>query len=227
MQREAGLNAKGYSVRDERRILDALGRGLSKEFPNPERSGCPGPDVLKRIASRTMPLAEAEKWLDHLGSCSPCYSDFSQFRKAFEIRRKRTLLAVAASILIAAGVAGWALLQKHNEALVAQTAVLDLRNHSVSRGTEPNPGERPLEVTRAATHWNIYLPLGSGEGPYDVRIVTPSGELLVATSGTAKLKDHITSLQVEVSLSSPPPGRSFLQVRKAGLEWNSYQLFLR
>jgi len=49
---------------EEQKLLDALGRGLLKEFPNPERSGCPGADVLKRIASRTMPLNEAEKWLD-------------------------------------------------------------------------------------------------------------------------------------------------------------------
>ena len=55
-QREASLNEKGYSARDERRVMDALGRGLLKEFPNPERTGCPGTDVLKRIASRRMPL---------------------------------------------------------------------------------------------------------------------------------------------------------------------------
>src|SRR5713226_4354826 len=141
-QREANLNGKGYSAQDERRVLDALGRGLLKEFPNPERTGCPGAEVLKRIASRRMPLAEAEKWLDHLGACSPCYGDFSRFRKTYELRRNRTLLAVAASILIAAGIAGWVLLQKHNEPLVAQTAVLDLRNRSSARGPELNPGEQ-------------------------------------------------------------------------------------
>ena len=77
------MNAKGYSEREEQRLLDALGRGLLKEFPNPERRGCPGVDVLKRIASRTMPLNEADRRLDHLGSCSPCYSDFSEFRGAY------------------------------------------------------------------------------------------------------------------------------------------------
>jgi hypothetical protein len=61
------MNAKGYSAREEQRLLDALGCGLLKEFPNPERSGCPGADILKRIAARTMPLNEAEKWPDHLG----------------------------------------------------------------------------------------------------------------------------------------------------------------
>jgi hypothetical protein len=174
-----------------------------------------------------MPLTEAEKWLDHLGSCSPCYGDFSRFRKTYELRRKRTLLAVAASILIATGIAGWVLLQKHNEPLVAQTVVLDLRNRSVPRGTEPNPNEQPLVVNRAATLWNIYLPLGSSEGQYDIRVVTPSGELLFAADGTAKLTDHITSLQITASLSSSGAGRYVLQIRKAGSEWNSYPLLLR
>ena len=110
------------------------------------------------------------------------------------------------------------MLQKHNETLVAQTAVSELRNRSVARGTEPNPGEAPLELSRAATHWNIYLPLGSSEGPHEVRIAGACGESLVATSVEAKLKDHITLLEVTVSLRSAPAGRYLLQVRKAGLE---------
>jgi hypothetical protein len=209
------------------RILDALGRGLLKEFPNPERTGCPSFDVLKRIASHEMPLAEAEKWLDHLTSCSPCYRDFSQFQAANQRRRTQRLLAFAASILIAIGIAGWVLFQKHNESLVAQTAVVDLRNRSIPRGTEPNPAEPPLEINHAATHWNIYLPLGSSEGQYDIRIVTPSGEILFASSGTARLTDQITSLQIPASFLSSRPGRHVLQIRKTGSEWNSYTLLLR
>lgn len=221
------MNAKGYSTRDERRLLDTFGRGLLKEFPNPERSGCPGADVLKRIASRTMPLNEAEKWLDHLGSCSPCYGDFSEFRKIHELRQKRTLLAIAASILIAASIAGWVLLQRHNESLVAQTTVLDLRNRSLPRGTEPNPLEPPLVVSRAAVRWNIYLPVGSSEGSYEIRIVTDTGVLLLAASGDAKLVSGIASFPVDVNLQSASPGRYNLEIRKNAGEWNSFPLLLR
>ena len=227
MQRESDLNAKGYSERDEKRILDALGRGLLKEFPNPDRAGCPGADILRKIASHEMPLPEAEKWLDHLTSCSPCYGDFSQFQAAHQRRRTQRLLAIAASILIAIGIAGWVLFQKHNESQVAQTAVLDLRNRSIPRGTEPNPAEPPLEVSRAATSWDIYLPLGSHEGPCDVRVVTQSGEEVLATSSTAKLAGQITSLKVTVRLSSMRSGRYTLQVRGSGLDWNSYPLFIK
>ena len=227
VKEESRLNAKGYSTRDERRLLDTLGRGLLKEFPNPERSGCPGADVLKRIASRTMPLNEAEKWLDHLGSCSPCYGDFSEFRRAYESRRNRTLLAIAASILVAACIGGWFLLQKHTEGLMAQTAVLDLRNRSAVRGTEPNPEEQPLEVSRSTSHWNIYLPLGSSEGSYEIRIVTETGGLLLAATGDAKLVSGIASLHVDVNPQSGSPGRYKLEIRKHAGEWNSFPVLLR
>ena len=183
--------------------------------------------MLRGIASRKVPLAEADPWLEHLTSCSPCYRDFSQFREENQRRRTRTLLAIAASILIVACIGGWALVHKRNETLLAKTAVLDLSDRSVSRGAEPSPGERPLEVSRSATHLNIYLPLGSAEGPYDVRIVTLSGESLAATSGAAKLNDRATSLQVTLRLASLRPGKYLLQIRRPESEWISYSLVLR
>src|SRR5438874_13342882 len=94
-QREVSLNGKTYSRSDETRILDALVRGLLKDFPNPERIGCPGADVLEKIASHDMPLSVAQNWLDHLGSCSPCYAAFNLFGEAFQRQRRHTWLAGA------------------------------------------------------------------------------------------------------------------------------------
>ena len=221
------MNARGYSARDEQRLLDALGRGLLKEFPNPDRAGCPGSDVLRRIASRAMPLAEAEKWLDHLTSCSPCYRDFSELQAGYRQRRMQTVLAIAASILIVVGVAGWALFFKQKGLPVVQTAVLDLRNRSVPRGGEANPGEQPLEVSREVKRLTVYLPLGSAEGPYEMRIAPTGGSAVFATSGVASLKDGVTSIEAVVDLSSASSGRYVLQIRRPNSEWNSYPLLLR
>jgi hypothetical protein len=174
-----------------------------------------------------MPLNEADRWLDHLGSCSPCYRDFSEFRRIYESRRKRTLLAIAASILVAACIGGWFLLQRNNEGLVAQTALLDLRTRSLPRGTEPNPPEPPLVLNRAARHWIIYLPLGSTEGTYEIRIVTDSEGLLLTATGEATLMSGIASLPVDVNLVSKNLGRCNLEIRKNTGEWNSFPLILR
>src|SRR5260370_33217701 len=151
---------------------------------------------------------------------------FAQCNAAQQRRLTRRLLAIAAIVFIAIGIACWVLFQKHNESLVAQTAVLDLRNRSIPRGTEANPAEPPLEINHVATQWNIYLPLGSSEGQYDIRIVTPSGEILFAAVGTAKLADQITSLRIPASLASSRSGRYVLQIRKTGSEWRSYPLLL-
>jgi len=202
-------------------------RGLLKEYPNPDRVGCPGPDVLKRIASREMPLSEADKWLDHLGSCSPCYRDFLQFQSAHRARRKQTLLAIAASILIAASLAGWAVINKQSKPLVPQAAVLDLRNRSLSRGGDSNSAEPPLEVSRSVKHLAVYLSLGSPEGPYEIRIATTAGGAAFTTTGVASLKDGLTSIEAAVDLSSVSPGQYVFQVRRPDSEWSSYPLVLR
>jgi hypothetical protein len=110
---------------------------------------------------------------------------------------------------------------------VVQTALLDLRNRSLPRGTEPNPTEPPLVVNRAARHWKIYLPLGSTEGRYEIRIVTDSGGLLLTATGEATLVSGIASLPVDVNLESNNLARCNLEIRKSTGEWNSFPLFLR
>ena len=72
---------------EEKQILDLLDRGLSRDFPNPQRVGCPDSAVLKGIALHKVPLAEADRWLDHFSSCSPCFQEFTQFRKQAVDRR--------------------------------------------------------------------------------------------------------------------------------------------
>ena len=204
-----------------------LNRGLLKEYPNPDRVGCPGPDVLKRIASREMPLSEADKWLDHLGSCSPCYRDFLQFQAAHRARRRRTLLAIAASILIVAGLAGWAVLRNQKQLAGRADCRAGLEKSISSRGGESNPVEPPLEVNRGVKHLTVYLPLGSAEGPYEMRITTTAGGAVFATTGVASLKDGVTSFEAAVDLSSASSGQYVFQVRRPNSEWNSYAVLLR
>ena len=207
--------------------MDALGRGLLKEFPNPDRTGCPGSEVLKKIASHKMALTEAEKWLGHLTSCSPCYRDFTHFQAAYRRSRARALLAIAASILVLACAAGWAVFLRQKPPMVAQTAVLDLRNYSIPRGTEPIPGEPPLEVARNVSRLEIYLPLGSAEGTYELRITDPAGNFVFSGSGRAKVKEGMTSLRLDVKLSSASSGMYVLQLRKIGSGWTLYPLQVR
>jgi hypothetical protein len=215
----------GYSDREEARILEVFSRGLLREFPNPDRQGCPPSEVLKRIASHEMPLSEAERWLDHLGSCSPCYRDYLDLQAANRRSLHWAWFAVAAGILLSILAVGRIFFPRHHELPPSPTtAVLDLRNRSVTRGAEQGPAEGPLEVSRHASQWDIQLPLGSADGPYEVRLSTPQGQQVFAAKGVATISGGITLLRVEASLSSTSPGQYLLQLREPALAWNSYEV---
>jgi hypothetical protein len=152
-------------------------------------------------------------------------------------------VAIAATILLVACFAGWALFlrqkaplvlrpkeppaRRQEEPLVTETAVLDLRDRSPQRGAEPGLALSPLEMARNVSHLEIYLPFGSDEGLYDVRLTTTQSESVLVSTGRAKLKQGLTSMGVDVPPSTIRSGRYILQIRKRGWEWSSFPLVVR
>ena len=206
-------------------MLEILRQGLATEFPNPERIGCPGSALLKGIAQGKVSLTEAEPWLDHLGSCSPCFQEFKEFRRQSTIQRRRVLTLVATAAVLLFAVGGWLWVRARHSVETTETAVLDLRERSVARGQNPSDtGQAPLEIPRTAKHLVLDLPIGSKEGPYDVGLFTDTGDELLRTTGTAELRDHINRLRVDVDLSGVRPGEYSLGVRQPSLEWTRYPI---
>src|SRR5271157_5047507 len=219
------LNEQEEFNKEEKRVLDLLARGLSREFPNPQRVGCPDSAVLRGIAFRKLRLSEVDRWLEHLSSCSPCYQEFTELRKEATSQRRRTQawLAVAAVIILA--VAGWLWVRTQHSVRPTETAVLDLRGFSVGRGQNPTQtDQRPLEIQRSAKHLILDLPIGSKEGTYDIAILSESGAHILGATGTAQLQDHIVSLRADVDVGGVPPGLYLLALRQPGLEWTRYPL---
>lgn len=207
--------------------MDLLARGLSREFPNPQRVGCPGPAVLRSIALHKLPLSEADPWLDHLGSCSPCFQEFTEIRKETASQRKRIQMWLAAAAMVLLAVGGWLWVRSRPSGQTAVVAVLDLRGRAAVRGENtPDASQPPLEVPRGAKTLNLELPIGSNEGPYDVALLNSSGAELFRTSATAKLEDHVVVLRTDVDLVGISPGSYFLGVRQQGLEWTRFPVRL-
>lgn len=205
--------------------MDLLTWGLSREFPNPDRVGCPDSAILRGIALRKLQLAEVEPWLEHLGSCSPCFQEFTELRKEAASQRRRTQVwLVAAVVLIFAG-AGWLWMRTQHSVQPPETAVLDLRELSVARGQNPTEADqRPLELQHSARHLILDLPIGSKEGAYNLTLLSESGNQIWSTSGTAELRDHNVSLRVDVDVSGVQPGLYFLALRQPGVEWTRYRV---
>jgi hypothetical protein len=63
----------------EREFIAVYNRVLHADYPNPERIGCPGSDVLRRLATSPETFA-CQSTLQHLGRCAPCVDELREFR---------------------------------------------------------------------------------------------------------------------------------------------------
>jgi len=220
-----GLSEQEEFNKEEKRVLDLLAQGLSREFPNPQRVGCPDSAVLRGIAFRKLRLAEVEPWLEHLSSCSPCFHDFTELRKQAASQRRHTQVWLAAAAVLIFAVAGWLWMRTQHSVPPTETAVLNLRELSVSRGQDsPQTDQRTLEIHRSAKHLILDLPVGSKEGAYDIGILSESGAQIMGATGTAQLQDHVVGLRADLDVSGIRPGLYFLALRQPGTEWTRYPL---
>jgi len=179
------------------------------------------------MAQHQIPLSQADQWLNHLSSCSPCFQDFQRFRVNATARNRRVFpvaLAAAAVLLIIIGGLLWL---RSRPVVPIATVTLDLRDHSVARGENPSEAGRiPLELSRQAKHLILDLPIGSNEGSYQLALLKSTGEQ-ISTTGVAQLENHTVILKTEIDLADLSPGLYLLAVRQPGLEWNRYLIRLR
>jgi hypothetical protein len=104
------------SVDLEDRLVDHAVEYFWRSFPNPTREGCPRPDRLRELASSAEPVTGDVRI--HLFQCSECFIEFRRERLAMTSARDtaarlapprvlrsrvRTIVAVAASMVLAAG----------------------------------------------------------------------------------------------------------------------------
>ena len=95
---------KLFSGQDDRRVFEAGRRYFSTAFPNPNRVGCPGTDVLRAIAFRKVDRSKAKEWDSHLMECSPCFVEYVAFRdQAQRIQKIRRLATAAAIVIVCVG----------------------------------------------------------------------------------------------------------------------------
>lgn len=181
--------------------------------------------MLRGIAFHKVPLAEADHWLDHFSSCSPCFQEFTLIRKQVVDRRRGTQKWLAAAAMLLFAVTGWLWVHIRSSVQTTATVVLDLRERSVARGENPPETDHPpLEIPRSAKNLVIDLPIGSNEGSYDVALLDQSGAELLRTSATAKLEEHMVVLKAGANLAGVSPGLYFLGIRQAGLQWTRFPI---
>jgi hypothetical protein len=233
---------RSLSRRQERKLLKAAAAVARTEFDSPQRVGCPDSDTLKALACRRPSRPESADLIDHIGTCSPCFIEYSRYRRAHKYRVGTIygLISLATLIVISLAVvytprrpAGQSsssseLARSRDNGNLATPLILDLRMTGTLRSDSPaGQANRPtLRFPRTRLSLSIQLPVGSEDGFYDVALISSSGQSVSETRGEAKLQNFVEVLPVELNLSDVAPGTYELRLRRAQTEWNSYSVLI-
>src|SRR6202000_2470416 len=85
------------------RLKKQLQDSILRDYPNPERKGCPGGAVLKELAERPLdrPVEDDPHW-KHITHCSECYREFLAFNNAYRQQAKDRRIRVSWGVAAAA-----------------------------------------------------------------------------------------------------------------------------
>ena len=221
-------------------LQDIVQQAILREFPNPERKGCPGTEVLRELANRPRPTRGAA-W-EHVTHCSPCYKEFldlrSEVRRQLDLQRRRTIrrrtaLGGIAIVVAGGGIAVYEILRHRSlrsfeDLGPYQPALLDLRDASAQRGAGGQSRRaQPHILPAKRVDLTILLPIGSEPGPYEVQLLKDVDKPLLNASSKASVEDGTTVLKVKIDLSRQNPGGFLIGLRQPPLDWTYYPVAIQ
>jgi hypothetical protein len=217
------------------RLKKQIQDSILRDYPNPERKGCPNDLVLKDLAERPLDQSvESDPHWYHVTHCSECYREFLKYNSSFRqrVRAQRTRifwgLAVAAvaiivAILIGLPKGGWFSNRHQN----AELAWVKRSIAITSMERSGNVGEdKPIYLDRLPLELTVALPVGSKAGTYELQL-RRNGRTVVSTGANADIQNGTTAFTVRINLSSFEVGNYSMVVRQVPYDWNLYPVVLQ
>jgi hypothetical protein len=213
------------------RLKRQLQESILREYPNPERKGCPGDAVVKRLAALPPdePIERDPNW-HHLTHCAECYREFLAARAAAKEQASAQRqwmtwgLAAAAVLLLVFGFLAVRHFMRPQNAELAYRKRL-VKTESMRRGGEGKES-KPLILERDREELTFELPIGSKAGPYEVRI-RRDDRVVLSKMADASIVDGTTAFTVGLDLSRFDPGNYSIDVRQVGFDWSYFPVEIR
>lgn len=213
-------------MEDLNRVLRGLQEATLREFPNPERVGCPGNDTIEALARRRLP--HTHEAVQHITHCSPCYAEFVAIRHRIRRRRALSIAAIAACLLLATGITSyflqpaWLPLQR-----TVARVTLDLRPYSAFRGADQSVESLPpLRLPTERLHVILQFPVGADEGLYRLHVNNSLRQVVLDKQVSASLKDHAVTAEGTFDFTHFAPGRYELALQTDQDGWHMYPLVI-
>ena len=217
------------------RLKKQLQDAILRDYPNPERKGCPGGAVLRELAERPLGQAvEDDPHWAHITHCSECYREFlasnNEFRQQAKARRVRVNWGVATAAMVVligvlVGLKPGFLFQHRPQnaelAWVRRTVVVPSANRSADSAEQ-----KPIYLERLPLELTVELPIGSKAGAYELQLKM-NDRAVVSAGGTAEIQNGTTAFATRINLSQLEPGSYSMVIRQVPLDWNLYPVVIR
>ena len=245
---ESNQSVSAKQVRD----VVALGKKTSNTaFPNPMREGCPNSSTLRAMAYRDRRLTLKDLPVSHVVTCSPCFQEYARLRRMSVLMRSIQVTAaslVVLAALLAAVRVVWNYTRGRGEPSISQARrarpqpraetpetsapiaplamTVDLASFSPTRGEEardsPNKIHLPLKLLRVS----FLLPVGMEPGEYAFRLKDSAGIVLKEAHLLGRLKNGVTSVEVDLDFSTASRGSLSLMIRPPALRWRTFPVLV-
>jgi hypothetical protein len=225
---ESNRSTSSKLVRD----VVALGKKYARAgFPNPSREGCPSPASLRAMAYRDRRLTLKDLPASHVVTCSPCFQQYSQFRRTARVVRGIRItvaaLAVAAMIVLAIRFTLSHTRSVEQRAITPRQAApaapvpfrVDLASFSPTRGGAGNDSERKVHLPQKVLKVELILPIGMEPGQYEIRLQSSGGTVLIDKRAQGRMNRGVTAVELDIDLANAPRGNSTLMILPPGLDW--------
>lgn len=219
------MRDQALTRREEARWIKAYQRVLLEGgFPNPDRAGCPDNETLRALALRKLGSEQVGDWIEHLGTCTPCFREYAEFRKQVEWRQRAAYVGMAAALVVVALSIGWWRWRSSRPVVITahNHIVADMRNRLMLRGEHGNgSGQGPLVFPRGFDDVFFCLSEGSRTGTYEVAVFHKElGSPLATATAVATMEDGMTTMETTLDLSRAAPGQYLLGVRLSSADWS-------
>lgn len=228
--------AESFSDDPFHQLQREIRESIRRSHPNPDRVGCPGTAVLRKVARRE--LKPGDPAYSHVMECSPCYEELMALEREVQAervlsnkRRKRQIVFATSAALFVMLIAVFVLLRgsyvaRHETG--ASFAVLNFESESALRGesdTRHQSGDLQ-RLPRKRLTVRIYLPLGLESGAYDAKLSQNGSPPVFQTSGMARIENGLTVLTLIADFRGLAAGRYTLGFRRSGETWRYRDLVL-
>jgi hypothetical protein len=203
------------------------------------------------MARRDRHYALGNMPVSHIVGCSPCFTEYSHFRRMSFVLRGLRLTAASLAVLVVLFAATRLLrhpidrsrqqsateeqIDRQSSGVTTKQPIppaspllvrVDLSSFSPTRGDEAEDSRNKIHLPQKLLRVRFILPLGMEPGEYEIRLQDDAGTVFINKRGLGHMTNGTTSIEMNMDLAGAHRGNFTLMVHPPGESWRKFPVVI-